>query len=360
MPERLRFHFEPKKGWMNDPNGLVFWKGQYHAFFQHNPRAPKWDSMHWGHAVSDDGLLWRELPIALYPDMPYEDAGGCFSGSAVEKDGKLWLFYTSVSRALGQTQSCAVSADGIHFEKLPHNPLIPVCPIDGCRDFRDPKVFLYKDGWRMVVGSGFGGVGRILLFASQDLLSWQYLGVLFESDAFGPVLECPDLFELDGRWILLFSKIGRIASAVQFCIGDFDGERFTPARFCIPDAGPQFYAPQTFLRPDGARILIGWLYDWQRPLDEGADFAGALTIPRRLSLRSGNVCMEPIEAAQRHLTEGDDLLLVEKSRVSVRGRPEISVSLPDGEVVHDVKVLRDTKTMEVFVNGGVYCFSFWL
>ena len=93
---RFSWHFEPQKGWMNDPNGLIFFRGQYHAFFRHYPHAPSWGQMHWGHAVSDDLLHWKELPIALYPDQPYEDDGGCFSGSAVEKDGRLYLFYTSV------------------------------------------------------------------------------------------------------------------------------------------------------------------------------------------------------------------------------------------------------------------------
>ena len=360
MPERLRYHFEPKTGWMNDPNGLIEYKGKIHAFFQHNPYAPKWDRMHWGHAVSADGLSWEELPIALYPDMPYEDAGGCFSGSAVEKDGKLWLFYTSVSHALGQTQSCAVSADGVHFEKLPSNPVIPACPVGSGKDFRDPKVFPYRDGYRMVVGNGEDGVGRILLFASEDLVSWEFRGVLFESAEFGPVLECPDLFELDGRWVLMFSKIGRIGGAVQFVVGDFDGERFTPESFCVPEAGPQFYAPQTFRRGDGARILIGWLYDWQRKPEEGADWAGALTVPRRLSLRGGRVCMFPIEAAKPLLTGQDALLEIGKDRVSVRGKPDVGIATENGEPVESVAVLRDTKTMEVFVNGGAYSFSFWL
>ena len=107
---RLMYHFEPQKGWMNDPNGLVYFKGQYHAFFQHNPNPPqdgpiRWGCglVHWGHAVSEDLIHWEELPIALYPDQDYENKGGCYSGSAIEKDGRLYLFYTSVSHELGQT-----------------------------------------------------------------------------------------------------------------------------------------------------------------------------------------------------------------------------------------------------------------
>ena len=131
MPERLKYHFEPRTGWMNDPNGLIFYNGKYHAFFQHNPYKPVWGPMHWGHAVSDDLIHWEELEIALRPDMEYENTGGCFSGSAVEKDGVLYLFYTSVSEKLGQTQSVAISRDGVHFEKYEGNPVIPVYPADG-------------------------------------------------------------------------------------------------------------------------------------------------------------------------------------------------------------------------------------
>ena len=120
MPQRFTFHFEPHKGWMNDPNGLIYYQGRYHAFFQHNPHEPVWGPMHWGHAVSQDLLHWEELPIALFPDQPYEDDKGCFSGSAVERDGVLYLFYTAVSKQLGQTQCVAVSRDGKAFENPRH------------------------------------------------------------------------------------------------------------------------------------------------------------------------------------------------------------------------------------------------
>ena len=104
-------HFEPKIGWMNDPNGLVQFRGRYHAFFQHYPHDTVWGPMHWGHAVSDDLIHWEELPIALYPDQEYENDGGCFSGSAIVHEDKLYLIYTSVGKELGQTQSIAVSED---------------------------------------------------------------------------------------------------------------------------------------------------------------------------------------------------------------------------------------------------------
>lgn len=129
----MQYHFEPPRGWMNDPNGLIFYQGRYHAFYQHNPYAPKWDVMHWGHAVSEDLLHWEHLPMALVPDQPYEDDLGCFSGSAVEKDGRLYLFYTAVSHRFGQAQCVAWSDDGVHFTKYEGNPVIDHFPADGCR-----------------------------------------------------------------------------------------------------------------------------------------------------------------------------------------------------------------------------------
>ena len=357
MPARLSYHFEPAWGWMNDRNGLIYYRGQYHAFFQHNPHAPVWGPMHWGHAVSDDLLNWRELPIALYPDQPYENSGGCYSGSAIEKDGLLYLFYTSVSDALGQTQSIAVSADGVHFEKYADNPVL-CCPIADTPDFRDPKVVKFADGYRMVCGSGRDGTGRILLFASQDLLHWEYQGVLFESRDYGAVLECPDFFVLDGEYVLMFSKIGTIDYAVQFIIGDFDGIRFTPKHRSAPEAGPQFYAPQTFLDAAGRRVMIGWLYNWGRKLDEGAVYAGALSIPRQLSLEGGRIFNYPVASAQPLLSGADALLETDGNRIGVRGT-SAGISLDPGDSLRSLAVLRDTKTIEVFVNSGRYSFSYW-
>ena len=173
---------------MNDPDGLVFFRGRYHIFYQHYPHAPRWGQMHWGHAVSTDLIHWEELPIALYPDMPYEDDGGCFSGSAVVKDDRLYLFYTSVSHELGQTQSVAYSDDGVNFRKYEDNPVISRNPL-GAVDFRDPKVTLINGVYHMVVGSGDAETGKVLLFLSEDLLHWDYSGVLFEAAGFGPCIE---------------------------------------------------------------------------------------------------------------------------------------------------------------------------
>ena len=133
MDFRPRMHFSPERGWINDPNGLIHFKGMYHLFFQFNPYSTRWGMMHWGHAVSHARIDWQVLPLALTPSEEYEldEKGGCFSGSAIEKDGRLYLFYTGSVIRDGrtiQTQNMAFSDDGIHFEKHPGNPIISELP----------------------------------------------------------------------------------------------------------------------------------------------------------------------------------------------------------------------------------------
>lgn len=355
---RLLHHFEPEKGWMNDPNGLCWFQGKYHAFFQHYPFAPKWGIMHWGHAVSEDLVNWEELPIALFPDKPYEDEGGCFSGSALEKDGKLYLMYTSVSKAQGQTQSIAVSEDGVHFEKWAENPAISQCPLDPeNKDFRDPKMFPFQNEYRMVCGAAQGDVGAVLLYRSEDLLHWEYLGKIFESDRFGKVPECPDLFPLGEHWVLMFSRMDN--QTAQFVVGDFDGKTFTPISFQQPELGPDFYAPQSFLDAKGRRIVIGWLYSWIKKVPEGAERSGALSIPRELSLRDGKLLSFPVAEAQSLLREEDHCLVKAGSSLQVTDGKKVFFERPLSEV-SSAKVLSDTRTREVFLNGGETCFSFYL
>lgn len=357
--ERFHYHFEPAHGWMNDPNGLCWFKGKYHAFFQHYPYAPQWGQMHWGHAVSEDLLHWTELPIALYPDQPYEDDGGCFSGSAIVKDGRLWLFYTSVSHSLNQTQSVAWSDDGITFHKWKDNPVIPAPPADGSKDFRDPKVFLYQGKYYMVCGSGKDGVGKILLFSSETLTNWEYVGILYESREDGEVLECPDLFPIgnDGGFILMFSRMHRKTHTTAFWYGKFDGKRFLPISLHTPEVGPEFYAPQTFLAPDGRRILIGWMYHWGKELAQGADFAGALSLPRELRWENGKLLCVPVREAKPYLTASDPTVR--------RTGNSLSIDIGHGETiecpvpVHLLQIFPDTKSAEIFVNGGELVYSVW-
>ena len=356
MPSRLQHHFEPRKGWMNDPNGLVFFQEQYHAFFQHNPYGPIWNAMYWGHAVSDDLLRWEEQPLALVPDQWYENRGGCFSGSAIVKDDRLYLFYTGVSDELGQAQCVAWSGDGQHFEKYRHNPVIRQSP-NGSADFRDPKVTKIGDTWYMVVGSGKDGVGSVLLYRSKSLLDWEYAGVLLEGAQYGRVIECPDFFPLGEGFVLMFSQMNRPLRSTMFIYGDFDGEAFTPRAECTPVIGPHFYAAQSFLDEKGRRIVIGWLYSWTKALDEGADYAGALSIAMELQWADGQFTLFPVEEERHLLCPNDPLVRTGPGFVEIAADFEMPLRW-EGDA-RRVDVLRDTKTVEVFINGGEAIFSYW-
>lgn len=354
----LTCHFEAKKGWINDPNGLCRYRGEYHAFFQHNPHAAKWDIMHWGHAVSQDLVHWEELPIALYPDMPYENGDGCFSGSALEKDGDLYLMYTTVSKEMGQTQSIAISHDGRNFEKYAGNPVIAQSPIDPTsKDFRDPKIFPWEDEYRMVCGAGMGGLASILLYKSKDLLHWEYMHPIFESRDYGPVPECPDLFPLGDKWVLVFSRMDE-GHKVQFMVGDFDGEHFTPESFQMPETGPDFYAPQTFLDHRGRRILIAWMHGWDRPTPEDAVRVGALTVPREVTLVNGKVHTYPVEEAQSLLRDGSSCLRWEEEKAALIHNNKVMLALPQSQV-HEVTCLQDGNIFEVFINHGEFSCAFY-
>ena len=218
-PHRPRYHFLPPANWMNDPNGLIQWKGAYHLFYQHNPNGPLWGTMHWGHAVSSDLVHWTHLPIALAPTPNSVDEDGCWSGCAVDDGGVPTLIYTGVVAAApkGWKQTvCVARGDGdlVAWRKDARNPVIagppPELPTVG---FRDPYVWRDGDGWSMVIGSGIEGVGgALLLYRSPDLVRWDYVGVLYARDETltdplwtGRMWACPALFPLGDRHVLSVS-----------------------------------------------------------------------------------------------------------------------------------------------------------
>ncbi|NJJ41309.1 glycoside hydrolase family 32 protein [Paenibacillus apii] len=298
-PGRLKYHFMAPAYWINDPNGLIFYKGEYHLFYQHYPYAAEWGAMHWGHAKSKDLVHWEHLPIALAPSEPYDlhERGGVFSGSAVDDNGVLSVLYTGTvikDGVLIQSQCLATSQDGITFEKYEGNPVIPGPPEDGSADFRDPKVWKHNGTWYMVVGSSKDGIGKALLYKSPDLRAWNYVGVLAESDGtMGTMWECPDFFPLDGRYVLLFSPMGMGERKTIYLVGDMDYEtgRFTWDTMGDVDHGFEYYAPQSFLDGQGRRIIIAWLnaWDWMPWFKDFGPTAanhwcGAMSSPRTVEL----------------------------------------------------------------------------
>ena len=168
---RQNYHFMAQTGWINDPNGLIYYKGRYHLFFQYNPYYGFWDYMHWGHAVSEDLVHWEYLPLALAPSESYDDhmRGGCFSGSAIEHDGKLFLMYTGTKNdgnGFEQSQCIAYSEDGIHFEKYEGNPVITAPPNVPKDFFRDPKVWKHDEKYYMICGARKNDFAHALLYCS--------------------------------------------------------------------------------------------------------------------------------------------------------------------------------------------------
>ncbi|GAB3325980.1 glycoside hydrolase family 32 protein [Larkinella ripae] len=308
-PYRPRFHFSPQAQWMNDPNGLVFFNGTYHLFFQYHPHGTTWGPMHWGHATSQDLVLWQELPVALFPD----ELGWIFSGSAVVdanntsgfgQNGQVPLvaIFTHHHPKLEemksdrhQYQSLAYSLDeGKTWTKYAGNPVLPN---PGIADFRDPKVRWYEPHQKWVMALAVKD--RIAFYSSPDLKSWS-MESEFGSDrgAHGGVWECPDLlpFRHGGRevWVLLVSiNPGgpNGGSATQYFVGDFDGKTFTPDSADIRwlDDGPDNYAGVTFANTGERTILMGWMNNWQYANQVPTTlWRGAATVPRELGLTEKN------------------------------------------------------------------------
>ncbi|PSH23929.1 glycosyl hydrolase family 32 [Yersinia pseudotuberculosis] len=298
-----RFHLAARAGWMNDPNGLTWFDGWYHAFYQHHPYSTAWGPMHWGHARSRDLVHWEHLPVALAPEGP-EDKDGCFSGSAVVNGDELALIYTghkyhgdpTNDDNLYQVQCLATSTDGIHFTR---QGLVLDTP-EGLHHFRDPKVWREADRWYMVVGARTGDTGQIRLFHSPDLRHWEAEGILAEApDDMGFMWECPDFFTLGNKQVLIISPQGIAAKGYAnrnlyqsgYIVGRWQPDQlFTQeTQFQELDHGHDFYAPQSFLTPDGRRIVIGWMDMWESPMPEQLDgWAGMLSLPRELTLSADN------------------------------------------------------------------------
>jgi beta-fructofuranosidase len=313
------FHLSARTGWMNDPNGFSYYNGEYHMFYQYHPYDSNWGPMHWGHAVSKDFLHWKHLPAALAPDEPY-DRDGCFSGSAIElPDGRHLLMYTSVLRMPHpnggsydlQTQSLAVG-DGVDYEKYEKNPVLDASdlPEGGSKfDFRDPKIWRKKDGtYRCVIGNRpADGSGQILLYESEDAFTWKFKKVLIENkNRFGKMWECPDLFVLDGKGVLLTSPQDMLPVGFEYhngngtlcLIGSYDEETdtFTEEYDQSIDYGIDFYAPQTVLTPDGRRVMIGWMQNWDTCNFRNPDtkWYGQMSLPREIFIKNGRLYQIPV------------------------------------------------------------------
>jgi len=303
---RPQIHFSPPAHWMNDPNGLVYYKGVYHMFYQYYPKGTVWGPMHWGHATSTDLVHWNNKPIALYPDS----LGLIFSGSAVvdynntsglgiNGQPPLVAMFTHHDQAKEkdgkndtENESLAYSNDGGNtWKKYAHNPVLKN---PGISDFRDPKVIWYAPGKKWVLT--LATKDRITFYSSPNLKDWAKESEFGETlGGHGGVWECPDLFPVtaaDGKkmWVLIVNiNPGgpQGGSATQYFTGDFDGKTFKPNSTSTRwlDQGTDEYAGVTWSNTGNRRIFLGWMSNWNYAnIVPTKAWRSAMTIPRELKL----------------------------------------------------------------------------
>ncbi len=443
---RSQFHFSPQKNWMNDPNGMVFYKGKYHLFYQYYPNDIVWGPMHWGHATSSDLILWKHQKIALFPDQ----LGLIFSGSAIvdientsglgtKENPPMIAIFTyhnmdgeKAKRLDFQTQGLAYSLDeGITWTKYSGNPIINN---PGIKDFRDPKVSWNPESqlWNLTLVAG----NCAKFYTSKNLLKWN-----FESDfgkntgAHGGVWECPDLFKLkvedsnEKKWVLLVSVnpgAPKGGSGTQYFIGDYDGKHFTTSQKNSQwiDQGTDNYAGVTYNNaPNNQHIFIGWMSNWQYGIKTPTKkWRSAMTLPRNLSLAKINdsyvLKSKPIQQLNNNLIKAyvkdnvslqsnqkaiinypnlnqskidfianaSDLKMVFSNEVNDslvlnynQKQKEFSIDRTHSGVVNfdsnfgnsiqkttvsncntntmEYSIIMDWSSIEIFLNGGVYCFT---
>lgn len=306
-PGRERYHFTPYQNWLNDPNGLCYFKGYYHLYYQYNPHQPRWGNPYWGHAASRDLVHWAHLPVCLEPQPSLcADAGrkgGAFSGSAVVEDGRLVLFFT---RHIGpledneETQEYQVrteSADSLHFG--PEQTV--VCRPSGYSfHFRDPKVNREADGWHMFLGSRSSKGPSILHYLSQDGWRWKKQNdFLCDTAHCGTTtVECPDVFPLDGQWVALaalmdYTDLQGRRQPTQYYLGHLSQGHLTVTASGLFDFGTNFYAVQTFAHA-GRRLAIGWIADtYGEHRGSLTSAMGSMSLPRELRVKNGRLLVRP-------------------------------------------------------------------
>ena len=338
--ERFRpvYHHTPLYGWMNDPNGMFYKDGVWHLYYQWNPYGSQWENMHWGHSTSTDLIHWEHQPMALEPDW----LGSIFSGSCVTKGDEVVAFYTSAGHH--QTQSMAVSRDGGRtFKKFSGNPVLTTSDVP---DFRDPRPFWNEDihAWNLILAAG----QEMRIYSSKNLEDWKYESSFGkEYGNHGGVWECPDLFKIDDKWVLLcnINPGGPFGgSATQYFVGQFDGHKFTcesmPKVTKWLDYGKDHYATVSFYNaPENRRVVLAWMSNWQYANQVPTkQYRSSNSIPRDLglftcreetyvSVRPSKEMLAARGAKLKKPTEACELV------VDLKGQTEIVLSNSKGEQV---------------------------
>lgn len=374
------YHFRPPFGWMNDPNGFGRFGGNAHLFYQHYPHGQRWNTMHWGHAVSKDFLRWTHLPMFLFPAEHLSEKddgrGGAFSGSAIPVSGpdgeEIRVFYTEHVRDRQpeeQIQLSAISDDGIAAGAS--EVVLPLRPegLDLTVDFRDPYVFRGPDGlWKMLLGSRDKTGGVVLLYETRDpqgACGWTFLGIVYRQDGFGmTAAECPCMIPVGGkaddpqtRWALIFGLLtsrdpatGR-RNLTSVTVGRFDGRTFAADFEQELDFGSDAYAFQAFVDGDEP-VGIAWLANWT-DFSKKDDFPTAMTLPRRVLLEGDAVLTPPIAAVDglRHLMLDGEALAAGQAVSLGNGAVEILLDLAAPGAVFELAIDHPDATLGVKLDG---------
>jgi beta-fructofuranosidase len=420
-PARPVMHFSPIRQWMNDPNGLCKVGATWHMFYQFHPAGTEWGPMHWGHATSTDLFTWVHQPVFLHPDQNrwrLGATGGAFSGSAFEdRDGSRMFFYTERLPAYDlfsgytEIQKLARPDPGL-LHAASTETVIDTRPEDDgvAHDFRDPKVWWDEaaGAYRMVLGAALHGDPAVLLYGSVDLRHWTYLGPLFRApqqyrERGARAVECPDFFQLGGKWVMVMSFVGYTEPAsgrhnlLFALIGEFRDDKFIPETgdLQLLDFGTDFYAMQSFAAA-GRRLAVAWLFNWEDRKPAGSPYSGEMSLPRELRLdRAGRLCMLPVaeldaawpatavtgmpdgsfaladlpfELALAGDLDGTRIVATQKGAPAFEllitgGRLAVRLPQDDGAIVYevplasatDLRILHDRGIIEVFAGHGAIC-----
>lgn len=358
MRTRPTKHFTPKNSWINDPNGLIYHGGYYHLYFQHNPFENKWGHMSWGHARSKDLINWEELAVAI----PEQADHMIFSGSAVfdAANNRIAAFYTA-HKEDNQSQWVAFSYDGGNT----YQDLQKVLDLN-LEEFRDPKVFKYQDHWIMVAVKSPQHL--ISFFKSTDLINWEFLSD-YRMPTVEILYECPDLFELDGTWVLFLSTNpgGRSGgSGMHYVLGNFDGSTFkenTEVRNL--DFGPDYYAAVTFNETQ-ERISMAWMNNWDYANKLKREiWNGSMNTPRKLRVIDGQLIQTFIGTTEKFvINESNFNLVYPNGKLKFRSengkliidRSELwsstlqTFDLPTS-APFNIEAIYDVESIELSING---------
>lgn len=397
---KLKYHLMPRKGWLNDPNGLVYFKGHYHIFYQADEddlqgRANK----SWGHYSTKDFVTYTQHDLAILPDSKY-DQNGAYSGSAIVKEGTLYLFYTGNVKHSGNYDYIHLgrehnlmrveSKDGIHFENKKCILKNDDYPSDCTNHVRDPKIFVIDGKYHLVLGARLSDdTSCVLEYISDDLESWTYFHRYTPNKDVGFMIECPEYIQDGSDNFILCSPQGLQKNMQPFQnvydTGYYRIEQYNLVDYQTLDYGFDFYAPQTFYNTK-RQIMIAWIgMPDNQYFDQIEDWNQTLSLPRMIDFDKGEIKQRPIDEVlglrKPKKVFTDDFIISKSSNIEFEVLQDFSLHLNNISLIYEKEVLCldlskcnckrskryikdihinnmsifiDESVLEIFINDGRY------